>query len=118
MELEDWGVDVDALKEPAISRTFMGWTKDWEKDMWKTDGAVNWVLFSNKYKDLHFVLPDTGHMYYISEKDIVFQRHYWCVIYVQCDVPGVEEDEVTIFLAVALIQKTPQVDGVKVVHPV
>ncbi len=33
-------------------------------------------------------------------------------------VPGVEEDEVTIFLAVTLIQKTPQADGVKVMHPV
>ncbi len=36
----------------------------------------------------------------------------------QCDVPGVEEDEVTIFLAVTLIQKTPQVDVVKILHPV
>ncbi len=29
------------------------------------DGAVNKVLFANKYKDIHFVLPDPGHMYYI-----------------------------------------------------
>ncbi len=56
-------------------------------------------------------------MYYIREKDIVFQRCYGWVICVQCDVPGVEEDEVTIFLAVTVIQKTPQVDGVKVMHP-
>ncbi len=33
-------------------------------------------------------------------------------------MPGVEEDEVTIFLAVTLIQKTSQVDDVKVMHPV
>ncbi len=32
-------------------------------------------------------------------------------------MPGVEEDKVTIFLAMTLIQKTPQVDGVKVMHP-
>ncbi len=31
-------------------------------------------------------------------------------------MPDVEEDEVTIFLPVTLIQKTPQVDGVKVMH--
>ncbi len=49
----------------------------------------------------------------IYVKDIVFQRRYGWVKYVQCDVPGVEEDEVTVFLAVTLIQKTPQVDGVK-----
>ena len=36
----------------------------------------------------------------------------------QCDVPGVEEDDMTIFLAITLIQKTPQVYGVKVMHPV
>ncbi len=93
-------------------------TEDWERDKWKTDGAVNKVLFSNKYIDLRFVLPDTGHMYYIHEVDIVFQRHYGWVIYAQCDMPGVEKDEVTIFLAVTLIQKTPQVEGVKVMHPV
>ncbi len=33
-------------------------------------------------------------------------------------MPTVEEDEETIFLAVTLIQKTPQADGVKVMHPV
>ncbi len=98
---------MNALKEPAFSRTFVGWTEDWEKDKWKTDRAVNQVLFSNKYKDLRFVLPDTGHMYYISEEDIVFQRCYGWVIYAQCDMPGVEEDEVTICLVVTLIQKTP-----------
>ncbi len=37
--------------------------------------------------------------------------------YAQCDVPGVEEDEVTVFLAMTLINKTPQDDGVKVIHP-
>ncbi len=96
---------MNALKEPAISRTFVEWTEDWEKDKWKTDGAVNKVLFSNKYKGLHFNLSDTGHMYYIHQEDIVFQRCYGWNVYAQCDVPGVEEDEVTIFLAMTLIQK-------------
>ncbi len=56
-------------------------------------------------------------MYYIHEEDIVFCRCYGWVIYAWCDVPGIEENEVTIFLAVTLIQKTPQVNGVKVMHP-
>ncbi len=38
-------------------------------------------------------------------------------LYAECDVPGVEEEEVTIFLVLNLIQKTTQVDGVKVNHP-
>ncbi len=56
-------------------------------------------------------------MYYICDEDIVFGRRYRWVIYLQCDVPGVEEDKVTVFLTVTLINKTPQADGVKVLHP-
>ncbi len=41
------------------------------------DGAVNKVFFSNKYEDLCFVLPDTGHMYYIREEHILFRKRYW-----------------------------------------
>ncbi len=55
---------------------------------------------------MRFVLPDTGHMYYIQEEHVVYRKRYGWVIYAQCNVPGVEEDEVTIFLAVTLIQKT------------
>lgn len=86
-------------------------------EKWKTDGAPNMVLFSNKYKELCFVLPDTGHVYYFCEEDIVFRQHYGWVIYAQCDVQGVAEDKVTDFLAVTLIIKTPQADCVKVLHP-
>ncbi len=72
LELENWGVDINKLKEIAISRNFVGWIEDWEKEKWKVDGPVNKVLFANKYKDMHFVLPDTGHMYYIQEEDVVY----------------------------------------------
>ncbi len=48
---------------------------------------------------------------------MVHRRRYDWVIYVQCNVPGVEEDEVTILLAVALIQKTDQAAGIQVLHP-
>ncbi len=37
-------------------------------------------------------------------------------MYAQCNVPGVEGDEVTIFLAVTLIQKTNQAAGIQVLH--
>ncbi len=55
---------MDIFKEPSVSCTIVGLIEEWEKDKWKTDGTVNKVLFSSKYKDLSFVLPDTGHMYY------------------------------------------------------
>ncbi len=116
LELEKWGVDVNAFKEPGISHNFVGWTEEWEKVKLKTDSAVNKVFFSIKYKDLHFVLPDTGLMYYICEEDIVFRRRSGWVVYAQCDVSGVEEDEVTILSLLLWYKKNPQVDGVKVMH--
>ncbi len=47
----------------------------------------------------------------------MFRRRYGLVIYAQCNVHLVEEDEVTIFLAVTLIQKTDQAAGIQVLHP-
>ncbi len=116
LELENWGVNIE-LKEIPILRNFVGWTEAWEKEKWKVDGAVNKALFANKYKDMRFVLPDTRHMYYIQEEDVVYRRRYGWVIFAQCDVPGVEEDAVTIFHAVTLIKKTDQAAGIQVLHP-
>ncbi len=62
-------------------------------------------------------MPDTGHMYYIQKDNAVYRIRYSWIIYVQCDVPGVEEDEVTIFLAVTLIQKTKHATGIQFLHP-
>ncbi len=59
LELENWGVDVNELKEIAMLRYFVSWTEDWEKEKWKVDGAINKVLFAKKYNDMHFVLSDT-----------------------------------------------------------
>ncbi len=71
LELENWIVDVNELKEIAESQNFVGRAEDWENEKWKVDGAVTKVLFANKCKDMHFILPDTGHMYYIQKEDAV-----------------------------------------------
>ncbi len=104
-------------KNQPLPVLFFGWTENWEKDKWKTNGAANKVLFSNKYKELCFIFPDTGHIYYICEEDIVFQRCCGWVIYAQCDVTGDEDDQVATSLAATLIHKNPQANGVKVMHP-
>ncbi len=49
--------------------------------------------------------------------DIVLQRHYGWMIYVQYNMPGIEKDEVMVCLAVTLINRAPQADGIKVCHP-
>ncbi len=87
MELENRGVDVNKLKEITILRNFVGWTEDWEKEKCKVDGTN--VLFANKHKNMCFVLPDTGHMYFIQEAHVVYSRRYDWVIYVECDLPRV-----------------------------
>ncbi len=56
---------MDALKEPAISHTFVGWNEDWEEDKWKTYGTMDKVKVSNRYKNLQFVLLDTVDVCYI-----------------------------------------------------
>ncbi len=117
LEIENWGGDVNELEEIPISRNFVGWTEDWEKVKWKVDGFVNKVLFINKYENMCFVLRDSGHMYYIQKEAVVYERRYGWSIYTQCNVPGVKEDEVTIFLADTLIQKTDQAAGIQVLHP-
>ncbi len=84
---------------------------------WKVDGAVNKVLFANKYKEIHFVLPDTSHMYYIQVEDVLYRRRNGWVKYAQCDVPIVEEDDVIIFLAVTLMQKKKQEASIQIMQP-
>ncbi len=70
MELENWGVDVNELKEIETSRYFVGLTEDWERVKMKVHRAVNKPLFANKYKYMCSILPDTGHMYYIRAEDV------------------------------------------------
>ncbi len=53
----------------------------------------------------------------IFERKMLFQQRYGCTVYSQCNVLGVEEGDVTIFLAVSLIQKTEQSPGIQVMHP-
>ncbi len=78
MQLEEWGVDVDILRETSITRNFTGWTEDWEKEKHKKNDAVVRALFVNKYKDLIYCLPaqsenNIDQIYVIREEDIV-----WC----------------------------------------
>lgn len=53
----------------------------------------------------------------IQEEDIIFRESFGWVIYAQCDVPCVEEDEVTAHLTVTLINITPQGNDVKAQQP-
>ncbi len=60
-----------------ITRNFIAWTEEWEKEKHKKNDAVARVLFVNKYKDLTYRLPaqsddDIDRLYCIREEDIVW----------------------------------------------
>ncbi len=98
---------------------FIGWTEDWEKDKFKDSSTVARAVFINKYKDTAFYLPDTGDTCHVDDGGIQFLRGQsggW-TIYRNSDKPGVEEESLTPFLAVQLIQDTPQAVGVRVERP-
>ncbi len=57
MQSEEWGLDVGVLKDTVITRNFIAWTKEWEKEKLKKNDAVARALFVNKYKDLSYQLP-------------------------------------------------------------
>jgi hypothetical protein len=40
LQLETFGVDMGALKEPAIERVFWAWVEDWEEEAKKNNDCV------------------------------------------------------------------------------
>ncbi len=76
-------------------------------------------MFINKYKDTTFYLPDTEETYHVDDNGIQFLsgRSKGWNIYGNSHKPRVEEESLTPFLAVQLLQDTPQATGVKVERP-
>ena len=60
LQLESLGVDMGALKEPAIDHLFWAWVKDWEEEAQKKNDCVIEALLHAKYKGLVFCDPDSG----------------------------------------------------------
>jgi hypothetical protein len=117
LQLENFGVDMWALKEPAIERVFQAWVEDWEEDARKKNDCVNEALLLAKYKGLVFRDPDSGRSFSVWEQNMEFCRgrgNGWFVVAVSAD----DEDDNKAFsleLACELIGVTPQKDGVQVI---
>ncbi len=120
LQLEEWGFDVGVLKDTVITRNFIAWTKEWEKEKHKKNDAVARALFINKYKDLSYQLPaHIDRLYFIIEEEIVLccGRDGGWTIFGQCEDPKIEEDKITPFLAVTLIHDIVQAEGIKIQRP-
>ncbi len=72
LELENWGVDVNALKEPD-SHFFVGWNES-EQEKWSQDRAANKALSSNKCRDLLFILHDNDHVQCFQGEGVLFRK--------------------------------------------
>ena len=56
LQLEDFGVDTEELKEPATKRIFGAWLEEWEKEIVKKNDCVAEARLLAKYKNLQFYL--------------------------------------------------------------
>ena len=119
LQLEKFGVDTNALREPATEHVFHAWVQDWEKEIRFKNDSVAEAHLLQKYKGLVFHDPDTNKTYSIFEENMEYcrgSRNGWFVIAVSSE-EGVEDDEpFTLELACDLIGNTQQASGVKVIH--
>jgi heat shock protein HspQ len=68
--LEDWGVDLEALRSKVVKRVFRAWVEDWEKECIKDKDAVSEVRLLDKYKGLVFYDADDDKTYTIESKNM------------------------------------------------
>ena len=54
LQLEEWEVDTDALKESEVIQLFHGWVEEWEEVIHKKHNAVDEAKILQKYKNLVF----------------------------------------------------------------
>ncbi len=115
LQLEKWGLDVGVLKDIVITRNFIAWTKEWEKEKHKKYDTVasSKSFVCQKAQGSLLSITSTEWwwhraLYFIREEDIV-----WCcgrdggwTIVGQCEDPEIEEDKITPLLAVTLICDT------------
>ncbi len=77
-------------------------------------------MFVNKYKDTVFDLPNANNnTFYIGKDEIVWEhgRDGGWTIYGVCNVEGVEDENLTPFLAILLIWQKQQKEGIVIEMP-
>jgi hypothetical protein len=108
------------LQEPATTWHFRAWIEEWENDVRLKNDVVAEVRILEKYKNLVFYDPDEKCNYTISDKNLQFIKKRgdkgWYLIGVPHD-SRLEEESFTLELAIELILKTKQADGVLIISP-
>jgi hypothetical protein len=118
LQLEEFGVDTNALKGPATECVFHAWVEDWEVELRNKNDSIAEACLLQKYKGLVFFDPDSKNTFSVCDKNMEYPRgagNGWFVIAV-FDVEEVEDEPFALELACELIGETPQASGVKVIH--
>ena len=122
LQLENWGVDLEALKAKEVKRVFRAWVEDWEKECIKDKDAVAEVRLLEKYKGLAFFDPEEKITYTIVEKNLEWYKSSkrkgidggWYIVATS------DEDEVESFMIedelFMLIADTPQENGIEIIR--
>ena len=120
MQLEQFGVDTEALKEPAVDRVFRAWVEEWEVEARMKNDCVEEARFLSKYKGLVFNDPDTGGTFSVTDKNMEFRRgrgNGWFVVGISADDPDDENNEAfSLEIACELIGATKPKEGVQVLQ--
>ena len=118
LELEQFGVDVEQLKQPATKRVFRAWFEDWEVENVKKNNAVTKQLFLEKHENLVFLDPDTNLTFVVAPENLEWRcgkNGGWHLI---CEeVGGKELEPFDIEVANELIGETQQADGIEILRP-
>ena len=70
LQLEEFGVDTNALKEPATERVFRAWVEDWEVELRNKNDSIAEARLLQKYKGLVFVDPDSKNTFSVCNKNM------------------------------------------------
>ena len=116
-QLENFGVDTEALKKPTNTRVFRAWLEDWEKECRKKNDPVAEATLLQKYKNLVFRDPDhSNKTYRVYDENLEWRSGRgggWHPIGVAED----EEDEAfDLELLIEMIADTSQVEGVDIIR--
>ncbi len=122
MQQSNFGLDVDELKKPSVSRIYQAWLEDWEIELLQVNDCVAEARILEKYKDSVFYDPDTKKTFKVWDGNLEFHRGSrrtgvtkgWGLVCINED--GNEEGWLLNEEVVQLIGSHQQVDGIEVIH--
>ena len=120
LQLEKFGVDMEALKHVPIRRVFRAWVEEWEEEARKKNDAVCEAKLLAKYKGLVFRDPDNNNCAFkVWDENLEYRSGRgggWFVI-AECndDPENPLQEPFTLEIACELIGETEQEEGIQVV---